>query len=159
MAWKNLRARALASPRQALRRARDTLVLSLTQPEERRGEFRLLSPARGSRMTPRGQMLLNVSRSGIAVGIRKKCAFARGETYRVSLDDGTIQADLEGRVCWTRSTWPRKSADSEEGEYFQAAGLVFARPLTADQEERWQSLRDLVQDGSAELDLKISPVR
>lgn len=159
MAWNLLGTTGFVSPRKALRDARDSLVLSLTQPQERRGEFRLFNPTVGAPVAPTGEMLLNISRSGIAVGVRKKCTFARGEHYRVTLEDGTNRADLEGKVCWTRSNWQRNSVESKGNEYFQAAGLAIAEPLTREQERHWQALRDLVQDGSAALDVKIAPVR
>ena len=159
MAWSILRSKALVPPRKALREARESLVSSLVQPQERRGEFRLFHPIIGTSLSPHGEMLLNVSRSGIAVGVRKKCTFARGEWYKIALDDGATQADLEGKVCWTRSTWPRGSVEAKESEYFQAAGLVIAEPLSRVQEKRWKVLRELAQDGSAVLGLKISPVR
>jgi hypothetical protein len=148
----------LVSSGKSLASARESLVLSLAQPEERRGEFRLFSPAMGARMSPAGEMLLNISRSGLAVGV-KRCTFARGERYRVTLADGTNQADLEGRVCWTRSTWPRESAASDTGGYFQAAGLALAEPLTREQENRWRTLRESVQEGVAALEVKIDPMR
>ena len=159
MGWNLLSSTGLVSPRRALRSARDSLVLSLSQPQERRGEFRLFNSTAGTRVMPTGEVLLNISRSGIAVGVRKKCTFARGEYYRVILDDGMNRAAVEGKVCWTRSTWPRDSIASNSGEYFQAAGLAVAPPLSSEQERRWQALRELVQDGSAALDVKIAPLR
>lgn len=137
--------------------ARDSLVMSLTQSHERRGEFRLFNPTIGAGASPTGEMLLNVSRSGLAVGV-KNCRFARGEHYQVTLEHGTNRADLEGRVCWTRSTWSRESAEPGAGGYFQAAGLEITAPLTDEQQERWRSLREQVQDGSAMLDVRIGPL-
>ena len=159
MAWNILSSRTLVSPRRALAEARNSLALSLVKPQDRREEFRLFHPTAGTSVTSRGEMLLNVSPSGMALGVRRKCTFARGERYRITFDDGTTQADVEGRVCWTRSAWPRESVETQRGEYFQAAGFVIAEPLSNDQQERWKTLRDLVQDGSAAVDLKISPVR
>lgn len=159
MAWNILNTKALVSPRRALQEARKSLAFSLVQPTERRGEFRLFHPTIGNGTSTKGQMLLNVSRSGLAVGVRNRCTFARGERYRIVLEDGTMQADLEGKVCWTRSTWPRGSAESQESEYFQAAGLEIAEPQSSEEQERWRALRALVQDGSTDLDLQISPAR
>ena len=159
MVWNPLTSTGFVSPRKTLREARDSLTLSLTRPQERRGEFRLFSSAAGTRVSPTGEILLNISRSGISVGVRRKCTFARGERYSVALDDGTNRADLEGEVCWTRSTWPRGSVESKSSEYFQAAGLAIAAPLSRDQENCWKALRELVQDGAAVLDVKIAPVR
>lgn len=159
MGWNLLTSKGMGSPRKSLRDARDSLVLSLTQPQERRGEFRLFNQAVGTQVSPNGEMLLNISRSGIAVGVRKKCTFARGEHYKVTLDDGTLQADLKGKVCWTRSTWPRDSVESQTSEYFQAAGLAIDEPHSREQQERWRALRVLVQEGSTAVDVKISPVR
>jgi hypothetical protein len=158
MAWDLLSSKGLVSPRKSLASARESLVWSLAQPEERRGEFRLFSPTMGARMSPLGERLLNISRSGLAVGV-KKCTFARGEHYRVTLADGSNQADLEGRVCWTRSTWPRESTASDAGGYFQAAGLAIAEPLTRDQAKRWRMLRESVQEGVDALEVTIAPVR
>lgn len=159
MAWSILSSNGLGSSKKALREARNSLVESLEQPEERRDEFRLFNPSLGSRVSRHGEVLLNVSRSGIAIGVRKKCTFARGEQYMVTLDDGTTQADLQGRVCWTRSTWAGEALEDDGGDYFQAAGMAISEPLSVEQEKRWQALRTLVQDGSAVLDLKISPAR
>lgn len=157
MAWNLLSTKALVSPRKALQEARKSLIVSMVKPQERRDEFRLFHPTLGTTESTRGEMLLNVSRRGVALGVRNRCTFARGERYQITLDDGTIQTDLEGQVCWTRSTWPRMAVEAQNGEYFQAAGLVIAEPLSMQQEERWKILRDLVQDGSAALGLKISP--
>lgn len=159
MAWNLLNSGGLVSPRKALRDARDSLVLSLSQPQERRGEFRSFNQTVGTRVPRNGEMLLNISRSGIAVGVSKKCTFARGEHYKVTLVAGTIRADLEGKVCWTRSVWPRGSVESKNGEYFQAAGLAINDPLSKEQQECWRALRELVQEGSAALDVKVSPAR
>jgi len=159
MAWSILSSKGLVSPKKALREARNSLALSLVQPDERREEFRLFNPSLGTGVSTHGEVLLNVSRSGIAVGVSRKCTFARGEHYKVTLDDGTTQADLEGRVCWTRSTWPRGAFEGNGGDYFQAAGMAISERLSVEQEERWRALRTLVQEGSAALDLKIWPAR
>ena len=158
MAWDILNAKGLVSPRKSLASDRESLALSLTQARERRGEFRLLSPTLEIGTAPAGEMLLNVSRSGLAVGA-KKCTFARGELYRLTLGDGSNQAKLEGRVRWTRSTWPREANTSDTNGYFQTAGLAIAEPLSREQEERWRIVRESVQEGQVTLEVKIDPVR
>ena len=159
MVWNPLSSTGFVSPRKALRMDRESLVQSLTQPQERRGEFRLFNSTIGARVAPTGEMLLNMSRSGIAMGVRRRCTFARGEHYRVILDDGTNRTDLEGKVCWTRSTWPQGAVESNGSEYFQSAGLAITAPLSNEQEASWEALREMAQDGSAALDVEISPVR
>ena len=158
MAWSFLSSKGFVSPRKSLASARESLALSLAQPQERRGEFRLLSPTMGIRVPPEGEMLLNVSRSGLAVGA-KRCTFARGEHYRLTLADGSHQTNLEGRVCWTRSTWLRESRASDTSAYFQTAGLAISEPLTREQEEGWRTLRESLQEGQAALEVEIRPVR
>lgn len=159
MAWNLLNSKSLVPPRKSLQEARKSLAVSLTQPEERRGEFRLFNPTMSNTPSPKGEMLLNVSASGLAVGVRNRCAFARGERYKIVLENGSLHADLEGKVCWTRSTWPKVLPDVSNGEYFQAAGMLIEPPTSPEQMERWEALRRLVQDGSTALGLRIAPVR
>lgn len=159
MNWSVLSSKALVSGRKALENARNSLVQSLSQEEERRLESRLSGPTLAAKAAPSGEVLLNVSRSGIAVGISRRCAFARGEHYKVSLIDGSTRADLEGLVCWTRSSWSSDSQTGNHDGYFQAAGLEIVEPLSTDQESSWRVLRELIESGSVELDLQISPAR
>ena len=159
MNWSLLSSKALMSGRKALEDARNSLVQSLSQAEERRLETRLLTRPLESAVSSDGQVLLNVSRSGMAVGIRRRCVFARGERYEVSLVDGPTRAELKGTVCWTRSSWADRAPAGNHDGYFQTAGLAFSEPLSTDQRKNWQALRELIESGSADLDLEISPAR
>ncbi len=94
----------------------------------------------------------------MAIGVRRKAAFARGERYAISLREGDTRADLEATVRWTRSSWYGGSPGNGKGEYFQTAGLTLAVPLTPQAEKRWQALREKVQEGMGSLEIQLSPL-
>lgn len=125
---------------------------------DRRAEFRLFQPGFEGIFADSGEILLNMSQSGVAIGVRHKAAFARGERYVVTLQEGETRADIEGRVCWTRSIWHRQSPGNGRSEYFQTAGLAIANALSPAEEESWKTLLQRVQDGVTSLEMKISPI-
>ena len=71
----------------------------------------------------------------------------------ISLRAGTVWVEVEGRVCWTRSSWHRDPLTSDRQAYCQTAGFIIGEELSAEQEGRWQTLRETVQNGSAQLEI------
>ena len=72
--------------------------------------------------------------------------------------EGQTQAEIEGQVCWTRSIWHRESPEAADREYFQTAGLAIANSMSEAELERWREVRRRVQDGTAQLEMEISPL-
>ena len=159
MAWRLPHPKSLVSAAAALKRDRELLTATIAPSVvDRRGEFRLFHPGFDGVLSESGEILLNMSRSGLAIGVRHKAAFARGERYRVLLQEGDTRADVEGRVCWTRSIWHRETPGNGRTEYFQTAGLAIAGFASPDEEENWHTLRQLVQEGVTSLEMRLTPV-
>ena len=133
--------------RASLGRAREALLDSISpDPPEHRKESRLtgLRPERRGQIVQGRQVVLNISRMGMAIQGTSQCRFARGEIHRFTLAVGVDTLDVEGKVCWTESEW-RYRPSHVDPIYHQTAGFDLAEALKGDALEIWEILRSMVK--------------
>lgn len=140
--------------RASLDRAREALRQSIAlEAPERRGASRM--PVRAYRRQGRqlNRAVLNLSSTGMAVQVPSECRFGTGEIHHFALTVGTDTIDVEGRVCWTESSW-RRLPGREESVYTQIAGIDLLDSLVGRTQETWQILISMVGEQSVTIRLK-----
>ena len=133
-------------------RSLPSAIVSATK--DRRYDGRLLVAREFTGVARQGWSLVDMSRSGIAIRAWGRATFARGERYAISLRAGAVEADVEGHVRWTRSSWYRGLLEAERQAYSQTAGFAISADLTTEQEQSWHLLRREIEQ-EAQLDLRL----
>ena len=80
----------------------------------------------------------------MAIQVSSQCRFATGEIHHFTLGVGVDTFDVEGKVCWTESTW-RYLPGYFDPVYHQTAGFDIAESLEGDTQEIWEILRSMVK--------------
>ena len=133
---------------------RDSLSTSIVRPvENRREDSRLAVAGRRVGMAQQDWILVNMSESGMAIRVWGEAPFARDEEYVISLRAGAQRVEVEGRVRWTRSSWHRDLLSADRRAYCQTAGFSIADDGTAEQQGRWQALREIAQEKSVRVEI------
>lgn len=112
---------------------------------ERRLESRLSVPERGLSPYSKSGVLLNLSEKGFAVEIPERCRFARGESHRLRLSVRSGSVEVDGTVCWTKSTWD-KAQPSSRTRYSQIAGFEILDSVPDDTLSILGIVRGMVRD-------------
>lgn len=92
--------------------------------------------------------LLNISRHGMAVEVPVAAALARGDSRRFTLQDLHHSVEVQGRVCWVRSSWREQGAPGTV-QYFQIAGFGFEQILTEEPMGIWSNLQPFLRENGA----------
>jgi hypothetical protein len=152
MNWLRLGAPSRPSSGRFVFDSRDTLSKSIVrQVEKRREDGRLAIAGKRAGMAQQDWILVNTSEGGMAIRVWGRAPFARGEKYVVSIRAGALRVEVEGRVCWTRSSWHRDLLGGDRKAYCQTAGFAVGEGLTAEQESGWQTLREMAEERSVRL--------
>lgn len=121
--------------------------------ENRREDGRLAIAGKRNGVARQDWVLVNMSQTGMAIRVWGRAPFARGEKFTISLRSNGTRAEVEGRVCWTRSSWHGDQAGQTGKGYCQTAGFVISEDLSEEQESSWQALQELAQNGSDQLEI------
>ena len=147
-----------ATPRQTSGRElldnRESLSTSIFRAVgNRRGDGRLAIAGKRNGVAQQDWVLVNMSQTGMAIRVWGRAPFARGEKFTISLRSNGTRAEVEGRVCWTRSSWHGDQAGQTGKAYCQTAGFVIDEEPSEDQEESWKALQEIALSGSDQLEI------
>ena len=130
-------------------RRRSSAVATESGLQDRRQAERLALTPRMRAVGESDWRLVDLGPAGLAIEVRGEAPFSRGEKFSISILGGSLRAEVEGEVRWTRSGWSDRGRNGSEREFFQTAGFWIGAELTPELEERWQALRHAVASRSA----------
>ena len=154
MDWLRLGSRSRNESGRVLLDSRESLSSSIVRAvENRRDDGRLAVAGKRAGMGGQDWVLVNTSQRGMAIRVWGRAPFARGERYTISLRAGAVRAEVEGRVCWTRSSWHRDLFGGGRQAYCQTAGFSVGDNLSVEQVQRWLAVQELAEERSVRLEI------
>ena len=154
MKWPTLGAPSRQTSGRDLLDNRESLSTSIFRAvENRRGDGRLAIAGKRNGVARQSWVLVNMSQTGMAIRVWGRAPFARGEKFTISLRSNGTRAEVEGRVCWTRSSWHGDATGLERKAYCQTAGLVIDEGTSDEQRGSWQALQEIALNSSDQLEI------
>lgn len=154
MNWPTIGATSRQTSGRELLDNRESLSISIFRAVgNRRGDGRLAIAGKRNGVAQQDWVLVNMSQTGMAIRVWGRAPFARGEKFTISLRSGATRAEVEGRVCWTRSSWHGELTGPERRAYCQTAGFVIDEAVSTEQEGPWQALHEIAFNGSDQLEI------